>query len=234
MKTVLITGANKGIGLETARQLGVKGWKVIISGRSSEKLQAASALLLKQKIECKILLMDVADDIEIEKAARSCAAQGIIFDVIINNAAVLLKTDNSLLSASSQQFQGDYTQTMKINAFGPLAVVRHFLPLMKRPGKIINISSQGGSLTDPVGGWAPIYCVSKSLLNAITRQLAFELRDQQISVNAVCPGWVQTDMGGAGAPRDVSKGAETPVWLASEEDVTETGSFFRDKAIIPW
>ena len=85
-----------------------------------------------------------------------------------------------------------------------------------------------------VGGWSPAYCASKTLLNAITKQLALELRGKKISVNAVCPGWVRTDMGGTGAPRSIEKGAETPVWLASEAPQDLTGLFFRDKKVISW
>ena len=88
-------------------------------------------------------------------------------------------------------------------------------------------------MTDPVEGWSPAYCVSKSMLNALTRHLAYELESRQISVNAVCPGWVKTDMGGKSAPRSVERGAETIVWLATTEK-TVTGKFFRDKKIIPW
>ena len=89
-------------------------------------------------------------------------------------------------------------------------------------------------MTDEPGGWWPAYCVSKTLLNAITRQLAYELEEKNISVNAVCPGWVRTDMGGAGASRSVAKGAETPVWLADDAPQNLSGKFFRDKKEIPW
>jgi len=89
-------------------------------------------------------------------------------------------------------------------------------------------------MTDPVGGWSPAYCISKSMLNAMTRHLAYELKDRGISVNSLCPGWVRTDMGGASATRPVEKGAETPVWLASEASPNLTGKIFRDKVEIDW
>ena len=89
-------------------------------------------------------------------------------------------------------------------------------------------------MSDPVGGWSPAYCASKTLLNALTRHLAYELAERGIVVNAVCPGWVRTDMGGSGASRTVEKGAETPVWLAAEASQRLTGKFFRDKREIPW
>ena len=89
-------------------------------------------------------------------------------------------------------------------------------------------------MTDAVGGWSPAYCVSKTLLNSITRQLAYELHQKNISVNAVCPGWVRTGLGGTGATRSLEHGAETPVWLATEAPQELTGKFFRDKKQIPW
>ncbi len=94
-------------------------------------------------------------------------------------------------------------------------------------------SSGGGSMTDPIGGWSPAYCVSKSALNALTRHFAYELSSQKISVNAYCPGWVRTDMGGKSAPRSVEQGADTAVWLATADKI-ETGKFYRDRKIIPW
>lgn len=94
-------------------------------------------------------------------------------------------------------------------------------------------SSGGGSMTDAVGGWSPAYCISKSALNAMTRHLAYELSDRQIAVNAYCPGWVRTDMGGKSAPRNVEQGADTAVWLATTEHIN-SGLFFRDRKVIPW
>ncbi|MFN8342994.1 MAG: SDR family NAD(P)-dependent oxidoreductase [Cyclobacteriaceae bacterium] len=229
MKTVLITGANKGIGFETARQLLQKQFRVILCGRDAGRVQQAVSDLGAGDL-CLPLVMDVGDREAIRRGADELRTAGIPLDVLINNAAVLLKEDQSL----STQAASIHDTTFRINVFGPLEVVRQFLPLMRAPGRIINLSSGGGSMTDPVGGWSPAYCASKSALNGITRQLAHELQSKGIVVNAVCPGWVQTDMGGSGAPRVVRKGAETPVWLASEADGRTTGKFFRDKQVIPW
>jgi NAD(P)-dependent dehydrogenase (short-subunit alcohol dehydrogenase family) len=234
MKTVLITGANKGIGFEIARQLGLKGCNVILSGRDPEKVRIAADRLMREHIHVNTLIMDVSDAGDIIRAAGECRLKNIMPDVLINNAAVLLKSDQSITKSAAEVFSKDYEFTLRTNAYGPIEVIRAFLPLMKRPGRIINISSDGGSMTDPVGGWSPIYCLSKSLLNAATRHLAYELKESGISVNAVCPGWVQTEMGGEGAPRSVLQGAETPVWLADEADLQITGKFFRDKTVVPW
>ncbi|NEQ55589.1 MAG: SDR family NAD(P)-dependent oxidoreductase [Leptolyngbya sp. SIO3F4] len=230
MKTVLITGANKGIGFETAKQLAKKDFKVIISGRNADRLEAAQKSLSAEKLVVETLLMDVSDLDSIEKAAINFKALNIQLDVLINNAAILLKQDNSLI----QNEPSVLTDTIEANVYGPIRVSSAFLPFMKKPSRIINVSSGGGSMSDPIGGWSPTYCVSKASLNMVTRQLAHELQSKQIAVNALCPGWVRTDMGGASASRSVEKGAETPVWLASEAAISLTGNFFRDKTKIDW
>lgn len=229
-KTVLITGSNKGIGFETARQLGLKGFKVFISGRDKSKVQNALNNLIDLGIKADMLLMDVSDLKSIKQAAANFSKFGVKLDVLINNAGILLPEDRNLLTNSPEVME----KTLQTNCYGPVHVVREFLPFINTNGRVINMSSGGGSMTDPIGGWSPAYCTSKSMLNAITRHLAYELADKNISVNLVCPGWVKTDMGGQGAMRTVEKGAETPVWLASEAPHELTGKFFRDKEQIPW
>jgi NAD(P)-dependent dehydrogenase (short-subunit alcohol dehydrogenase family) len=230
MKTVLITGANKGIGFEMARQLVQKNFQVFITGRNEGRLTTALAKLQNGNFKADMILMDVSNEDSIFNAATTFSNKRIQLDVLINNAGIIEKQDRSLVD---QDFSG-FKNTLNTNAFGALQVVRSFLPFMNNPARIINISSGGGSMSDPVGGWSPAYCVSKSLLNAITRHLAYELVGKNISVNAVCPGWVRTDMGGSSANRHVEKGAETPVWLASEAPQELTGKFFRDKQQIEW
>lgn len=230
MKTVLITGSNKGIGFEIARQLAKKDFHVIITGRNENRLTEALDTLKRENASTEMLVMDVSDAGSISRAARVLSERKMQVDVLINNAGILKREDRLL---HTEAF-GIIEDTINTNAYGVLKTARAFLPLMRTGGRIINISSGGGSMTDPVGGWSPAYCISKSLLNAITRHLAHELYDKKISVNAVCPGWVQTDMGGSGANRSVEKGAETPVWLASEAPHDVTGMFFRDKKQIPW
>ncbi|MDZ4752791.1 MAG: SDR family NAD(P)-dependent oxidoreductase [Flavobacteriales bacterium] len=226
-KTILITGSTKGIGFEIARQLLDLGHNVIISGRDEERLLLAASKLTTFSEQLETLLMDVSKQESIESAADQFQKS---IDVLINNAAILLKEDHSIHKQSNDIL----FQTLQTNGYGSLNVSRAFLRHINSPGRIINISSGGGSMSDPVGGWAPAYCVSKSLLNAFTRQLANELIDENIAVNAVCPGWVKTDMGGSGASRSAEHGAATPVWLAVEADQLLTGNFFRDKKEIPW
>ena len=229
-KVILITGSNKGIGFEIARECGKLGFHVIISGRNETRLKTSLENLQKEKINADSILMDVSSQESIEAAARQFALKSLKIDVLINNAGINLKGDKQLL----QNEKNFLDQTLSTNSFGPLFVTKAFLPFIRSPGRIVMISSGGGVLNGDVAGWAPAYCVSKTLLNAITKQLAHELKDKNISVNAVCPGWVRTDMGGPGATRPVEKGAETPVWLSSEASQDLTGLLFRDKKVISW
>jgi NAD(P)-dependent dehydrogenase (short-subunit alcohol dehydrogenase family) len=230
MKTILITGSNKGIGFEIARQCAVQGHRVVISGRDETRLAAAQKKLLDAGLQCATLQMDVSDLLSIEAAARLFGKMFPALDVLVNNAGIIVKNDHSLSTDADEAF----TKTITTNGYGPLRTVRSLLRYMKSGSHVINISSGGGSMTDPVGGWSPAYCVSKTMLNGITRHLAYDLADKNIRVNAVCPGWVKTDMGGSGASRAVDKGAETPVWLANDGAGEKTGLFFRDKKEIPW
>lgn len=230
MQTALITGANRGIGFEIARQLGHRGFSVFLSARNEGRLEAALEHLAKEGITAEPLLMDVSDKASILEAAKQFGRYGIGLDVLVNNAAILLRSDNSLSRGHDDVLE----QTINTNCYGALRVSKAFLTYFNTPARIVMLSSGGGSMTDPVGGWAPAYCVSKTLVNSITRQLAYELHSRGIVVNAVCPGWVRTDMGGAGARRPVEKGAETPVWLAVEAPLSLSGKFFRDKKVIDW
>ena len=229
MKTILITGANKGIGFETARQLLREGHRVIISGRDPARLEQAALRLKEEGGVVESLLMDVSNPASIAEAAEHFKSQQVRLDVLINNAAVLFKSDKRLERDEERILQ----ETMLTNGYGPLRVIRAFLAGMNRSGRIINVSSGGGSMTDPVGGWSPAYCVSKSFLNAVTRHLANELEESGISVNAVCPGWVKTDMGGKSAPLSVKQGVDTLVWMATVEGLP-SGRFFRERKVIPW
>lgn len=230
MQTVLITGAAQGIGLEIGRQLLRKGFYVIITGRNEMKLADALNQLKGEFASVEMLIMDVSDFESVKSAAKTLTDRNYQLDVVINNAAILLKEDISLIGHDDEVLK----ITINTNCYGPMRVIHGFLPLIKSPGRIINLSSEGGSMSEPVGGWAPAYCVSKTMLNAITWHLAFELAGKHIAVNAVSPGWVRTNMGGESAPRSIEQGAKTPVWLASEASYELTGKFFRDKTEIDW
>lgn len=226
---ILVTGANKGIGLEIVRQLCKLGHTVILSSRNEQRGKEAKDKLNDEKLNTHVVLLDLDEEESIRKAVVQVKEQVGSIDVLINNAAILQKQDQSLLKSDWSSIE----QTIQTNALAQLILVRHMMPLLVRGGRILMASSGGGSMTDPVGGWSPAYCISKSLLNAITRHLAYELESKSIFVNAYCPGWVQTDMGGKSAPRKVEEGADTAVWLATAEKIP-IGKFFRDRKEIPW
>jgi NAD(P)-dependent dehydrogenase (short-subunit alcohol dehydrogenase family) len=151
-------------------------------------------------------------------------------DVLVNNAGIIVDGDDGILKATPKQFE----ETMRTNALGPLMVTEAFRALLAKSSapRIVNVSSSGGQLHDGADGWSPIYCISKTTLNGVTSQLAAAL--PKFAVNSVCPGWVRTDMGGAGAPRSVEQGADGIVWLAGDAPQNLTGKFLQDRKMIPW
>lgn len=228
-KIVLVTGSNKGIGFEIVRQLAKQNYTIILTARDEMKGKEAVEKLKSENLTVHFQQLDITDERSLQLAVENVKLNFGRLDVLINNAAILLKQDHSLLKDDVSEIN----QTIQSNALAQLAVGRAFESLIPMGGRIIMASSGGGSMTDPVGGWSPAYCVSKSLLNAITRHLAYEMSDRKISVNAFCPGWVKTDMGGKSAPRTVDQGADTAVWLATYDKIS-TGMFFRDRKVIPW
>lgn len=224
-KTSLITGANKGIGYEIARQLGKRGFRVIVSGRDDVRIRKAADELLGMSINAVPLIMDVGDVKSIHRAFQSIRERVGRLDILINNAAIAISDQQGLLDFSPEEVQ----MTFSVNALGPFFVTQTFLPLIPEGGRVINISSGAGSICGGISSYAPLYSASKTAENALTLHLARALKSRSIAVNLVCPGWVRTDMGGPGATRSVEKGAETPVWLATEAPSELTGKFFRDK-----
>jgi len=228
-KVALITGANKGIGLEVARQLAAKGFHVFLTARHRELGNRAAEELAKIGATVSFVELDVSKPESIRRAAGEVAAQVDHLDVLVNNAAILEGEHTSILQVSFELMQ----QTLLTNTIGPLLVAQafHSLLLKSQDGRIINVSSSAGSLSE-MGTYAPAYSISKTALSAVTVQLAAQLKT--IAVNAVCPGWVRTDMGGPGAPRSVQQGADTIVWLATEAPRNLTGKFLRNRKIISW
>lgn len=228
-KVILVTGANKGIGLEIVRQLARLNHEVILTARDPAKGKNAVAKLKDENLSVRFVPLDIDTVESIQAAAKQVAQTVGHLGVLINNAAILEKEDTSLLTNE----WGVIHAALQTNSLAQLNVIRGFHTLFKKGTRLIITSSGGGSMSDPVGGWSPAYCISKSLVNAITRHLAYELSGQEISVNAFDPGWVKTDMGGKSAPRHVAQGADTAVWLATADTIT-TGKFFRDRKEIPW
>ncbi|MEZ4772717.1 MAG: SDR family NAD(P)-dependent oxidoreductase [Bacteroidia bacterium] len=229
-RTALITGANKGIGFEIARQLGKLGFSVFLTARSRERGLQAIELLSRERIRATFVEMDVTEEASIRRALDEVESETGHLDVIVNNAAVLLDGSHDIIHIPTEIIY----QTIHTNSVGPLLVTRTFDPLLKKGSRIINISSGGGAISQGASTFSPVYCLSKTALSGVTLQLASYYSGKGIAVNAVCPGWVKTDMGGSGANRPVEKGAETPVWLATEAPLSLSGKFLRDKREIPW
>jgi NAD(P)-dependent dehydrogenase (short-subunit alcohol dehydrogenase family) len=230
MKTAVVTGANKGIGHEVARQLGTKGFHVFVGARNSANGRMATEALRKNGAMATFVSLDVSDPESIRNAVRFVSAAADHLDVLVNNAGVILEGDNSITQLEAETV----TQTFQTNTLGPLLVTQAFLPLLSKSNhpRVINVSSGGGQLADGMDTWAPAYCLSKTALNAVTCLFAAALPN--FSINSVCPGWVRTDMGGANATRSVEQGAETIVWLATEAPATLTAKFLRDRKVIAW
>jgi NAD(P)-dependent dehydrogenase (short-subunit alcohol dehydrogenase family) len=230
MKTALVTGANKGIGYEVARQLATKGFHVFVGARSPKAGRKAADEIVKQGGKASFLEIDVSKNISVTTAADELAKAANHLDVLVNNAGVIVDGDDAILKISDELLR----ETLETNTLGPLRVTRAFAPLLakSKAARVINVSSGGGQLTGGADGWAPAYCISKTALNGVTVQLAAAL--PKFAINSVCPGWVRTDMGGSNAPRSVEEGADTIVWLASEAPQDLTGKFLRDRKEIPW
>ena len=230
MKTVLITGANRGIGFETARQLAARGFNVVVGARSEQDGQKA-VQQLQTLGKASLLVVDVSNSKSIALAASKFASIGQL-DVLINNAGIYPDEGTSILTISREQMES----TFQTNTFGALEMTQAFLPYLKKSSptaRVINVSSGYGQL-DGLSANVPSYCLSKLALNGITIMLAEALKEYTIAVNSMCPGWVRTDMGGSSAPRSVEEGADTAVWLATEANQRLTGKFFRDRKEIGW
>ena len=228
-RIALVTGANKGIGFEVARQLARKGFHVFLGARN-EKAGRAAAGKLQSDGEVTFIQIDVADPESIKHSAKEFSQQSERIDTLVNNAGVLLDDDKDILKVSVETFE----KTLRTNTLAPLLVAQTFAPLLQKSNvpRIVNVSSGGGQLADGADGWAPAYCISKTALNGVTSQLTAAL--PKFAINSVCPGWVRTDMGGANATRSIQEGASGVVWLAADAPQNETGKFWRDRKVIPW
>jgi NAD(P)-dependent dehydrogenase (short-subunit alcohol dehydrogenase family) len=239
-KTALITGANKGIGLETARQLGKKGITVLAGARDEGKANAAGAELSKEGLDAHGIVIDVNDAESIQKAAARIERDYGRLDILVNNAGVML--DDKGKKPSEQPLEL-WRKTFETNLFGLVATTQALLPLLRKSaaGRIVNLSSILGSITlhstpgSPIyDSKQPAYDVSKSAVNAWTVNLAWELKDTPIKVNAAHPGWVKTELGGEGAPMEIEDGAKTSVALATLGPDGPTGGFMHMGETLPW
>ena len=227
----LVTGANRGLGLETARQLLARGLHVVLAGRDDDALDRAFRSFDRASEQAMTVRMDVTNPESIRSAQRAVAGRFGGVDILVNNAAVLLFENEDVLSIPLDA----YRRTFETNLFGAIEVSRVFAPAMAQSGygRIVNVSSGAGQLAR-MSDYAPAYSMSKAALNAFTRILAHTYQRSGVLANAADPGWVRTDMGGPSAPRSPREGVDTIVWLATLPDDGPTGGFFHDRQPIAW
>jgi NAD(P)-dependent dehydrogenase (short-subunit alcohol dehydrogenase family) len=245
-KIALVTGASRGLGLETARRLGSRnGYKIIVGARDPAAGDRAVQALRDDDVDAEMVILDVTSADSVEAAAGQVGERHGRLDVLVNNAGILPEateaTENGPVDLAM------FRRTFDTNVFGAVSVAEHFLPLLHRSpaGRIVNVSSTMGSLADQVDPDSPYYGVvvpayqgSKAALNALTIALSKALADTDIKVNSVCPGWLQTDLGGAdnraAAPTSAGEGAEIVVEMACLPDDGPTGSFVDRDGPVAW
>jgi NAD(P)-dependent dehydrogenase (short-subunit alcohol dehydrogenase family) len=230
-RIALVTGSNRGLGLEICRQLAHRGVTVVMTARDPVKGQAAVAQLRAEALEVHFQQLDVTLADSIQRAVSAVHAQFGRLDILVNSAGILLGYTEPGLQFSLDMIR----ELMETNTYGPLQLCQAVIPLMQQHhyGRIVNISSRAGQLTS-MGSQSLGYRVSKAALNVITRVLASELQGSNILINCTSPGHMRTNMGGPQAPRSPAQGADTAVWLALLPDDGPTGQFFFEREIIPW
>ena len=242
-----ITGANRGLGLETARELGKQGITVVLGSRDAKKGEAASETLRNEGIAAESLGFDVTKTQDHQQAYDYFAKEYGRLDILVNNAGVLKESQVSAAGSGPNPVTGVSSEvlreTFETNFFGPVALTQKLLPLIRKSqaGRIVNVSSILSSLTLHSDPNSPIYQfkifaydASKAALNSFTVHLAYELRETKIKVNSAHPGWVKTEMGGTNAPMEVSEGGKTSAQLATLPDDGPNGGFFHLGQPLPW
>jgi NAD(P)-dependent dehydrogenase (short-subunit alcohol dehydrogenase family) len=240
-KVALITGANKGIGLETALQLGKLGVTILVGSRDLGRGEEAAEVLRGAGVDARAIKLDVGNEADRAAAAKYIDKEFGRLDILINNAGVML--ENLGANKTSTTSQKVLHETFETNFFAPIALTQTLLPLLRKSaaGRIVNLSSILGSNTLHATKGSPIYDAkpfaydaSKVALNSFTIHLAHELQGTKIKVNSAHPGWVKTDMGGEGAPMEIVDGAKTSVRLATLGDDGPSGGYFHMGDALPW
>jgi len=230
-KVALVTGGNRGVGYELVKQLALRGYKVILTSRDSEKGHQSAQNLRELALDVSFVQMDVDHQESIRKAAIEVNERYGRLDVLINNAGVYLDGSEKIITMDPSILE----QTMATNFFGAYHVIRSFIPLMQKQGygRVINVSSEYGALSEMSYQGAGAYKLSKLALNGLTRLVAAEINGD-IKINAVDPGWVSSDMGGPSAPRTPTQTAKSILWLVTIGPEGPNGEFFRDGKRIDW
>ncbi len=237
-RIAIVTGANRGLGFETARQLAQRGFRVYLTARRREDAQAAAATLVAEGLDVVPGVVDVSSDDSVDAFAREVIDELPRIDVLVNNAGAIFESTNDRGDEGSASVfvvsPATVLAAFETNTLGAYRMSRHVLPRMNEAGtgRIVNVSSGMGALTDMGSGW-PAYRISKTALHAVTRQFD-AVAEPGVKVNAVCPGWVRTDMGGASATRSVPEGAAGIVTAATLADGGPSGALLRDGEIIDW
>jgi NAD(P)-dependent dehydrogenase (short-subunit alcohol dehydrogenase family) len=226
----IVTGANRGIGLEVVHQLAQRGMQVILGSRDQRKGEEAAQAFIRRGLSVLPYQLDVTDQQSIEQLVKEVNSRFGRLDILVNNAAILYDTWQTVTTANLDTVQS----ALDTNLFGAWRMCLACLPLLRKShaARIVNVSSEAGSLTEMSGG-TPAYSMSKVGLNALTLMLAAELRSTGILVNSISPGWVATDMGGPGG-RPITQGAAGIVWAATLPAHGPTGGFFDDEQSVPW
>lgn len=231
IKVALVTGGNRGIGYELVKQLALIGFKVILASRDPEMGHKAIQQLRESNLDVSFVLIDVNNQESIRQAAVAINEKYGRLDVLINNAGVYLDENKQLLNMDPSILEN----TMATNFFGVYHMIRSFIPLMEKQGygRIINVSSEYGAMSEMSYPGVGAYKMSKFALNGLTQLIAAEIKSD-IKINAVDPGWVSTDMGGPSAPRTPEQAAESILWLATTGAEGPNGGFFKDGKRIDW
>lgn len=234
-KIAVVTGANRGIGLGVSSALAEKTYHVVMVGRNQAHVEAAASALLAKQLKVTPMCADVADTKQIQHLTTAIAEQFSHVDVLINNAGVV-ESDFSMATPTVANVDPEKViETFNINTVGALRMIQGLMPLLRKSpaARIVNISSGMGGITEMNGGY-PGYRLSKAALNALTKITAEETETTPIKVNSICPGWVQTDMGGAGATRSIDEAIPGILWAAELDADGPSGGFFRDGVALAW
>lgn len=239
----LVTGANRGLGLETSRQLAAQGVTVLMAGRNADSIGESAAKLRGEGLTVEPVVLDVVNTAQIEAARKLIADRFGHLDILINNAGIIAD-ESGFMSSNAQTVSADeLRKTFEVNLFAVISVTQALLPLIResKAGRIVNLSSVIGSLTvhsapdSPIAGFKPVaYAASKTALNMYTVCLAQSLADTPIKVNSAHPGWVKTDLGSDAAPMEIVDGAKTSVALALLGEDGPTGQFIHLGDQLPW
>ncbi len=227
-RIAFVTGGNRGIGLAACRGLAKAGLDVVLASREAAAGEEAARSLRDTGVHVRVVALDVSKPAAITSALHFLKAEQIHIDVLVNNAGVY--SQEPALGDS----EGPFREAWEVNVMGPLALCRALIPAMKKAkyGRVVNVSSGYGAFAEAMQG-PPAYAVTKAALNALTVKVAAEA-GPHVKVNSMCPGWVQTRMGGSGAPLTPEQGADTILWLATLPDDGPTGGFYRERAVTAW